>query len=122
MKTFCYITPEMNQMNEESRYNMRQYEKKLQDRDIYIREKRILTPKIILYILEYSSDGELCCGWAYYPKTGIEGFISCIRSESNLEKDAFAEICTDRVLKDHNWHNHDVECAIKLRKKSLQEV
>lgn len=115
MKVVSYITPDMNQMNEELKHSCIEYEKKLSERGIYIREKRILTATIVLYILESSSDGELCSGWIYYPKTGIEDFISSIRSESNLKRDEFAETCTTRVLKEHNWHNHDIECAIRNR-------
>lgn len=119
MKNFCYITPEMNPMTEELRHNMIQFEKRVQDKNIYIREKRILTSTIVLYILDYpgGSEGELCCGWVYYPETGVENFLGCVSSKNSSKKDAFAEACTDRVLRKHNWLNHDVECVIELRKK-----
>ena len=120
MKVISYITPEMNSMTEELRSNMLQYEKRLQEAGIIIREKRILTATIILYIFEKSYDEALCSCWAYYPKTGIEDFISCTSNcKSEKNKDVFAEICTDRLLRDHNWHNREVECAIEVRKKSM---
>ena len=113
MKVECFITPEMEQVSEKSRETRIEYEKKISEAGIYIRRKAILTAGIVLYIFENSFDEGLSA-WAFYPKTGLEDYISSAEDDSEIED--FYNRAIDRLLKNHNWHNPDVETVVNYRK------
>lgn len=111
-----YILPKMQRMDSEMRSNMLHYERQLMENGIGIRGKAILTARIVLYVLQYPCH---VSAWAFYPVSGISEYESSDRNDGSKDIEEFLERCTDSLLKQHNWHNPEVERVIEYRKEAL---
>ena len=74
-----------------------------------------LTSTIVMQLVEYPTG---VVAWAYYPKTGCEDYIFRKGDDESLED--FTERSIDRILKNHNWFNKDVELLINSRRKGKE--
>ena len=81
------------------------------DNDIEILREIQLTPTIYLYVLDYLNSD--MAAWAFYPKTGVEDYISAPHETETVRE--YAERCIDILLDKHDWFNPAVKALIEAR-------